>query len=145
MFCVLSVFSIYLFSKQARKQYVDDLKYPIEETSYILKNLDYKNIRIWTNYNFGSYLELYAIPVFVDSRAEMFIEEMNQGCTVLQDWSNTARGEIHYQKTFKKYGITHVLVYNTEVINQYLQEDNDYQLLYESAVFSLYEKKEKNK
>jgi len=142
VFCMLSIFSIYLFSEQAKKQYVDDLTYPIAETDYILRKLDYKNIRIWTHYNFGSYLELYGIPVFIDSRAEMFIEQMNEGCTVLEDWINTSDGKVHYKQTFEKYGITHVLVYNTETINLYLQEDTNYRLLYRSTIFSLYEKEE---
>ena len=134
------IVSINNFASHLKENYVDDLIYPVEETSYILNNLDYENIRLWTHYNFGSYLELNGIKVFIDSRAEMFIEEMNENCTILEDWYLVCRGGKSYKEIFEKYNITHVLLYNDELINLYIKDDKDYNLIYKTGTFSLYEK-----
>jgi len=140
---MLLIVSLRNYSERINELYIDDLAYPVEETNYILNNLDYKNIRIWTHYNFGSYLEMYEIPVFVDSRAEMFIEQMNPGCTVLEDWYNVSHGNKSYKEIFEKYEITHILLYNDEPINVYIQDDENYKLIYKTGIFSLYEKNQK--
>lgn len=140
IFCFSMIVSINNFASHLKENYVDDLIYPVEETSYILNNLDYENIRLWTHYNFGSYLELNGIKVFIDSRAEMFIEEMNENCTILEDWYLVCRGGKSYKEIFEKYNITHVLLYNDELINLYIKDDKDYNLIYKTGTFSLYEK-----
>ena len=42
--------------------------------------------------------------------------------------------------TFEKYGITHVLLYKDELINTYIADDVNYNVLYEDDNFILYEK-----
>lgn len=138
---LIVITSIKNFSKRLDTEYVDDLSYPIEETAYILKYLDYENMRLWTHFNFGSYLELNGIKVFVDSRSGMYTEQENEGCTVLEDWYKTNSGELKYNDTFEKYGITHVLVDKDELISQYIYDDPNYHLIYQSGIFSLYERK----
>ena len=127
---------------QFGKQYVDDFKYPIDETKYVLKNLDYKNIKLWTDFNWGSYLELNGIKVFLDSRSGMYTEQENKNCTVLYDWYNVSiKNSEKYSEIFKKYGITHVLVENDTNLEKKIIKDKDYILLYKSGAFSLYEVK----
>ena len=135
-------FSINNFSVQFITNYVNDINYPIEETNYIKENLDYENIRLWTGFNFGSYLELNGIKVFIDSRSGMYTKEENEDCTVLEDWINTDYGNVDYNDTFEKYHITHVLIENKKSLNRYISQDERYDLLYQSAGFSLYERKQ---
>ena len=87
------------------------------------------------------YLELNGIKVFIDSRAEMFIEQMNEGCTVLEDWFNVNECNVNYKEIFEKYNITHVLVCTTDKLEQFISNDEDYKLIHNSGMFSLYEKK----
>jgi hypothetical protein len=122
--------------------YVDDLTYPVEATDWILNNLEnIEDAKIWTHFNFGSYLELYGIPVFLDSRSLDVSAEFND-TTVLSDWLNVVEGTESYSEVFDKYEITHALVYNVELINQYIYDDDNYELIYQDDVFSLYERKD---
>lgn len=139
--CFTLIYSIYNISGEISKEYVHDLEYPKLVTDWILKNVDYKNMRIWNGFNFGSYLELNGIKVFLDSRSGMYTEEENPKCTVLKDWLSVINGEKNYQEIFDKYNITHVLVSNDELINKYIYKDENYNLIYDDDLFSLYEKK----
>ena len=43
----------------------------------MLQNLDVKNIKLFNEYNYGSYLLYKGIPVFIDSRADLYAPEFN--------------------------------------------------------------------
>lgn len=142
LFCIfILIYSISKISEQIKKDYVDDLVYPEYATEWILDNVDYKNMRIWNSFNFGSYLELNGIKVFLDSRSGMFTEQENKNCTVLKDWLDVYNGSVHYQDIFNKYDITHVLLNNGELVNKFIVNDKNYKLIYQDDLYSLYERK----
>ena len=66
---VIIIISLYNLSIQLNNKYVDDRLYPIHAVKWILKNIEYQDARIWTGFNYGSYLELNGIKVFLDSRS----------------------------------------------------------------------------
>jgi hypothetical protein len=144
-FICLTVFLVLLFcaskfSTRLLEKYVNETKYPVKATQWILDNINYQDSRIWTHYNFGSYLEFKGIKVFLDSRSELFSKEMNKNTTILEDWYNVTHGIKNYKDTFEKYNITHALLYNDEIIALYIDLDNDYSLIYKDDYFSIYEK-----
>ena len=142
LFCIfILIYSISNISEQIEKNYVDDLEYPEYATEWILDNIDYKNMRIWNGFNFGSYLELNGIKVFLDSRSGMYTEQENPKCTVLKDWLDVYSGRVHYQDIFNKYDITHVLLNNEELVNKFIVNDKNYKLIYQDDLYSLYERK----
>ena len=112
--------------------------FPENAVTFLLNNYDINEIKIFNHFNNGGYLELFKIPVFVDSRAEMYAEEFND-TTVLSDWYQAVGGIIHYDEVFEKYGITHVLLYNTELIKTYIDKDQDWKQVYQDDMFSIYE------
>ena len=85
-------------------------------------------------------LELNGIKVFMDSRSGMYCEEFTEGSTIMTDYLNVESGTEHYEKTFKNYGITHALIYNETIINQYISEDLNYECIYQDDIFALYER-----
>lgn len=123
--------------------YVDEESYPVGATEYILNNLDVNNMKLYNGYNYGSYLEMKEIPVFIDSRADIWCEEFNN-TTVLEDEYNLRRGIKNYKEIFEKYNITHALVYKEDIIDIYMSIDNDYKVIYEDENFVLYEHKTAN-
>ena len=48
-----------------------------------------------------------------------------------------------FEKLFNEYKITHALLYNDELINQYISEDEEWTRIYQDDRFSLYEKNNK--
>ena len=97
-------------------------------------------MKLFNSFNFGSYLELNGIKAFIDSRSGIFTEEFNPGVTILSDWMEVYYGSVHYNEIFEKYGITHALLLNTEIINIYISEDEDWKIIYQDDIFSIYEK-----
>jgi len=126
-----------MFRNDYKKDYVNETKYPVELSEYILKEYDINSIRIYNEYNFGSYLLYKGIPVFIDSRADLYTEEFNPSCEIFKDGVNLFR---NYREVFDKYDITHVIVYNTNKLNLVLSLDDNYSLRYKDKYFSMYEK-----
>ena len=123
-----------------REKYVNERKYPVEAVNFIKENLDYKNLKIYNSFNYGSYLELSGIPAFVDSRSEIFTEEFND-VTILKDWLETSRGNVNYNDTFAKYEIDYAIVEDKEIINTYISADENYEKVFDDETFSIYMKK----
>ena len=42
---------------------------------------------------------------------------------------------------FEKYNITHVLLSDDDLIKKYISKDENYKLIYEDSLYSLYERK----
>ena len=123
-----------------REKYVNEKKYPVGAVNFIKDNLDYKNLKLYNGFNYGSYIEYSGIKAFVDSRSEIYTEGFNN-VTILKDWLETSRGYVNYNETFEKYGIDYVIVENSEIINTYISVDEKYEKVYDDETFSIYMKK----
>ena len=121
------------------KKFVNEKSYPVEASEYILANLDIKSMRIFNGFNYGSYLEYMGIPVFIDSRSEMYTEQYND-TTVFQDFVDVEKGRKTYIEIFNKYNITHALLPKNNIVTRYIVNDSNYNLIYEDNNFVLYEK-----
>ncbi len=126
------------FATRIVHEYVDTSMYPIDAADFILENLDINNIRLFNHFNFGSYLEYKGIPVFIDSRAEIYLDSFNNK-NILKDWSDatTLNG---YKKIFDKYDITHAILYTNESIANLICEDDEWKMIYRDNCFCVYEK-----
>lgn len=122
------------------KSFVPEYDFPVNATEYILENINQENMKIYNGFNFGSYLEYKGIKAFIDSRSEVYTEEFNENCTILEDWYNTTRGKINYNETFDKYNITHALIKKDEFIYNFIKYDSKWNLIYEDEYFTIYER-----
>lgn len=141
--CVLiilvSIFSTSTFIKKINTEYVNKNLYPVEAVDYIKNHVDYKNMRIYNSYDVGSYLMLNDIPVFIDSRLDVYCSEFND-TDIFYDFVQTHYGYKHYDETFEKYDFTHILFKNNDIPNQYIRKDENYKIVHEDEHFVLYEK-----
>ena len=108
--------------------------YPVDATKYIKENLDYKNIRLLNEYNYGSYLLFNDIPVFIDSRADLYTKEFNKTKDILNDYMLK-----NYYQIIKDYNITHVIAMKGEHLYNYMHNNGIGKLLYEDNYFAIYE------
>ena len=74
---IVVLLSIMMFRGKEKDHFVNENSYPIEACNYILENLDVQNIKLFNEYNYGSYLLYRGIPVFIDSRADLYAPEFN--------------------------------------------------------------------
>ena len=68
----------------------------------------------------------------------MYTEEFNKKCTVFKD--GVVKKVSNYEEIFNKYNISHILIYNTNILNSILKNDNNYKKIYIDKYFSIYEK-----
>ena len=122
-------------------QFISKTFYPVEAVEYIKNNLDIQNIKLFNEYNFGSYLLFEGIPVFIDSRADVYDSAFNGWKNdIFMDYINISEKGENYRYKFEKYGITHILIYRNTILSRILNVDDDYKQLYIDSNFILYER-----
>jgi hypothetical protein len=138
---LVSIGSCVSFYFEIQKDYIKEDIYPVNMVNYIKKKYDYKNIRIFNDYNFGSYLLFKDIPVFVDSRSDLYLPEFNNDNTQFIDCLEIVS---RYKYVLEKYDFTHILIYNGSKFNSVLDNLDEYKLVKRDKYYSLYEKKLNN-
>lgn len=135
---IILVASLFKFQTNYKESYVPVDKYPVKAVKYIKNNLNITEVKLYNNYNFGSYLLFNDIPVFIDSRCDLYLKEFNGLDYSIFD--DSVKIEYIYEKKFKKYGVTHALLYKDEIFSKILIKDSNYNIIYEDKYFILFEK-----
>ena len=135
----VTIFSILMLNMQLKKDFIDNEKYPVEAVKYIKENIDIDNMRVFNEYNFGSYLLFNDIPVFIDSRADLYTKEFNGlDYDIFDDWISI---QSNWYEKFDFYNITHILLYKKEQTFYKMFENNgNFKTLYEDDNFILIER-----
>lgn len=149
---ILFIFSIsyFVYIPNQNQPYVDIGSYPVEATKWIKENLDYKNIRMFNEYNYGSYLLFEDIPVFIDSRCDLYTPEFNgkkgddgkyDGQDIFTDFMNISSIATYYDTKFEQYNITHIMTKTNTKLNMLISRDDGYTQIYKDEDFIIYERK----
>ena len=139
------------YSPISREAYINDTSYPVAACEWIKTNLDYKNIKIFNDYNYGSYMLLQDIPVFIDSRCDLYTPEFNghfnwdkkkfeDGQDIFSDYINVSGIAAYYDIKFNEYDVTHVICKTSSKLNMLLSRDTKYRQLYKDNSFIIYER-----
>ena len=133
--------------------YVNVKEYPVEASQYINETLIPKvgieNLKLYNDYNYGSYLLFQGIPVFIDSRADLYTPEFYGekdengnyiGNDIFTDYLNISSLASSYEYEFERYGVTHVMTGANSKLNSIICKDVNYDLLYSDEYFVIYEK-----
>lgn len=140
---IVLILCVNMYKPKIGNHFVDEKTYPVDAATYILDNLDIQNIRIYNEYNYGSYLLFRGIPVFIDSRADLYSPEFNENVTVFNDFihlSGVEKDDI--EEVLDKYDITHLIMYKDSKLRIFIKQDEKkYNLLYEDDYFCIYERR----
>lgn len=143
---VILFISMVFVKAKINDKFIEQSKYPVEASEWILENLDIENIKLYNEYNYGSYLLYKGIPVFIDSRADLYAPEFNKsednetGRDIFTDYINIASINTYYENKLNEYEISHMIVYNNSKLNMFLSRDNNYKQLYQDDYFTIYER-----
>ena len=146
MFLVASIVILlsYHFAKpKFNDKFIDERSYPVAACDYILENINLEDAKFYNEYNYGSYLLFRGIPVFIDSRADLYAPEFSgKEDDIFMDFINTSNIGVFYEETFEKYGITHVITYKNSKMNMIIvkTQDENYKELYADDYFVIYER-----
>lgn len=143
-FVLICIICIYVasFKEIDYKTYDFDipLNYPVKAVEYIKENIDYKNIKMYNEFDYGSYLAFNDIPIFIDSRAEVYISDFNNSYDICIDYADSLDPN-KSKAIFDKYKFDYALVYRYGYACGILEVNNDYIEVYRDEDFVLYERK----
>jgi len=141
---IVLILCLSMYKPKIGNQYVNEKAYPIDASKFILENLDIENIKLYNEYNYGSYLLFSGIPVFIDSRADLYSPEFNKDVNVFNDFLNLSGvNNDNIEETLDKYEITHLIMYKNAKLRIFIKQDEEkYNLLYEDDYFCIYERKQ---
>ena len=145
-YILIILVTICMYIKIKDTQIVDTKSYPQKACDYILNNLDVKQIKLFNDYNYGSYLMYRGIPVFIDSRADVYDPQFNGfDDDIFQDYIQTYTMKVYYEDKFEHYGITHVITYKKSQLALFIEKTSNYKELYKDDDFVVYERVKDNK
>ena len=90
-----------------------------------------KEMRVYTGYNDGGYMEFRGYRPYLDPRAEVFLESNNGKEDVLLEWMNVKDGEEKRKEFLKKYNFDYIVV-RGEGDPLYRDKIDGYEVLYRS-------------
>lgn len=143
MIIIMSIMSYHFAEEKSGDHYIDETTYPVQACDYILKNIDLGTAKFYNEYNYGSYMIYRGIPVFIDSRADLYAPEFSgKEEDIFMDFINVSSIGDFYEDIFEKYGITHAIMYKDAKISMIIDKTNDenYKKIYEDDYFVIYER-----
>lgn len=138
---LIFVWCYYLVKDKKDDKYIDESTYPVQACDYITQNIDLGQAKFYNEYNYGSYMLFRGIPVFIDSRADLYAPEFSgKDEDIFMDFIETSSIAKFYGDIFEKYGITHVITYKNSKINMIITktEMSKYEELYSDKYFVVY-------
>lgn len=134
--------SVVIYKPKVKANFIDDKAYPVKATTYIKENLNLNEIRLYNEYNYGSYLLYEGIPVFIDSRADLYTPEFNDDKEkdIFSDFIRVSSLSVHYEDIFEKYKITHLIIPNNAKMELFISKDDKYNEIYKDDNFVIYER-----
>ena len=135
--------SWYFAKDKLDDKYISESSYPVKACDYIVENIDLSKARFYNEYNYGSYMLFRGIPVFIDSRADLYAPEFGgEDDNIFMDFIETSNISKFYEDVFKKYDITHVITYTNSKMNMIFTKtkDKNYKQLYKDDRFVVYQR-----
>ena len=122
------------FNNNFKDNYINPKYYPVSAVKYIKSNIDLDDFRVYNGYNYGSYMLFNDIPVFIDSRCDLYLNEFNN----VNIFNDSADISNNYSKIFNKYNVNYVLINNDSILYKLLCLDNNYIEEYSDKYFTLF-------
>lgn len=146
IYVILVIVIIFLlqYKEIASQSYIDSNEYPVQATNWLKSNVDISKMKLFNDFNYGSYLLFKNVPVFIDGRADVYDPMFNgKEDDIFTDYMSTTSLQVWYEDIFKKYGITHIITKTDDNLNIFLQRNIDYKSIYNDGTFSIYESVER--
>lgn len=102
--------------------------------NYIAAHDPRPNLPIWIDCNIGSYAGFRGFKPFMDTRMEHFFKQNNGKADYFLEMNDLQNGVTHYRDFLAKYKFAYLLTHKGDILDTYLQYDDDYELIYEYDV-----------
>lgn len=100
---------------------------------YIADNYDTDKVRLYVDFNNGSYAEYLGIKSYIDERAELFFKKFNGKSDIYKESLNISDNNKYfdYEAFVNKYNFTHLIVNTGTYFEEYLDHNDNYEVVYE--------------
>lgn len=134
--------SVVEYKPKAGNSYINEASYPVQAVEWLKENVNIGEMRLYNEYNYGSYILFQDVKVFIDSRADLYTPEFNGDSEkdIFSDAVQVASISKCYEDVFDKYEITHLLIPNNTKMNMFISRDENYEELYKDNNFVIYER-----
>lgn len=112
--------------------------YPIEATKYLKENLKAED-RLFNIYEWGGYLMLHDIPVYIDSRCDLYTEEYND-VTIATDYDKLTDAVPLYEAIINRYDLNVFMIYSGSKLDTLLGKDENFSECYSDSLCTIYRK-----
>ena len=124
------------------QSYINESEYPVQASNWILENLNLEDLRLYNEYNYGSYLLMRGIPVFIDSRCDLYTPEFNgnEDLDIFSEALSIPDMNEDYNALFEKYDMNYAIFYINDKVCQIIDTDSNYSRVYEDDNFVIYKR-----
>ena len=133
---VVILCSKFIYDNTCNKPFINSNLYPVTATQFLKKKYNIDKIKLYNDYDFGSYLLFEGIPVYIDSRSDLYTKPFNNKFDIFDEAMNI---QYNYGEVFNKYGVTHILIYSDTELARILDVSSNYDSVYSDGVFKVYE------
>ncbi|MBR6613955.1 MAG: hypothetical protein IKK84_04230 [Clostridia bacterium] len=119
--------------------YLEDAVAPVKAVEVLKENIDEDTI-LYNEYIWGGYLILNDVKVFIDSRADLYTEEYNDGVTVAKDFAKIQMLQEGYKEAMEKYNFNMYLVHSNSLTSRMLDDKAEFKCIYTDDAASIYKK-----
>lgn len=127
---------IIIFLDFMPKNFFPSSKEPID---YLEKNFDTGKMRLYINFDDGSYAVYKEIKVNIDPRAEVYLKKNNHKSDIYNEYNSLSSNKMSYKKYLDKYKFTHLLVKKNDPLYKKLRKDSyNYTLIKKFKNYDVY-------
>lgn len=127
--CII-LFIVVISVSNINKKYYKEEDSKLYEISNILKEDKNTNLKIYTSYNDGGYIEYMGFKSYIDPRAEVFIKKGNKQEDIFKEYYNLQYGQINCKVFLDKYNFDYLVINSYDILNTYIDDYNEYTMLY---------------
>jgi hypothetical protein len=124
---VVAIAGMWIADKLEEDRQAEALRYPVEALAYI-RERGLVDERVYNSYNWGGYLIWKGVPVYIDGRADVYMDEfMDEYVLAYQ-----LRGD--WRIPLETYDVDYVLIERRASLGQVLEEAPEWERVYEDEV-----------
>jgi hypothetical protein len=134
LLAVLIIFVIF-----QKNKFIDNEHKDLIKSVDFLDKFNKAEVKLYTGYNDGGYLEFRGFKVYLDPRAEVFLKTNNKKYNIMKEFALMQSGQRYYKEVLDNYNFTHLLVSKNDILNTYLPYDENYKIIYSSDYYKIFE------
>ncbi len=134
-----------IYEDKNGSDYISRESYPVDATEWLIaymeeNDISKEDLHLYNEYNYGSYLLFKEIPVFIDSRCDLYTPEFGSSDDIFTDALAVPALNSNYEEIFEKYDVRYVMLECSSSVNNNLHDDINYELLYDDGDFAIYKR-----